>query len=181
MHIFWARQASFGHLTLISDPLNPANIFLWFASNKILISRYILGNACIHSGKYIVIFSVGSFVLRGPLIRRYTFQNENLNMVIHILRNVCSCLLIKPNLNIASYIMLFKAIRLYLTDYITDMLSQISKHMQSAIVTMASALAGLQIYGGPGSLSHDFKIWPITFQGIGPSGLILLCCEQISL
>ena len=28
---------------------------------------------------------------------------------------------------------------------------------------------GLQIYGGPGSLSHDFKIWPITFQGSGPS------------
>ena len=46
---------------------------------------------------------------------------------------------------------------------------------------MASALAGLQIYGGPGSLSHDFKIWSITFQGSGPSGLILLSCEQISL
>ena len=29
--------------------------------------------------------------------------------------------------------------------------------------------AGLQIYGGPESLSHDFKIWPITFQGSGPS------------
>ena len=28
--------------------------------------------------------------------------------------------------------------------------------------------AGLQIYGGPGSLSNDFKIWPITFQGSGP-------------
>ena len=37
--------------------------------------------------------------------------------------------------------------------------------------------AGLQIYGGPGSLSHDFKIWPITFQGSGPSGPILLCCS----
>ena len=33
--------------------------------------------------------------------------------------------------------------------------------------------AGLQIYGGPRSLSHDFKIWPITFQGSGPSGPIL--------
>ena len=77
--------------------------------------------------------------------------------------------------------MLFNAIRLYLTDYITDKLSQISKHMQSGILTMASALAGLQIYGGPGSLSHDFKIWSITFQGSGPSGLILLSCEQISL
>ena len=30
-------------------------------------------------------------------------------------------------------------------------------------------IADLQIYGGPGSLSHDFKIWPITFQGRGPS------------
>ena len=39
----------------------------------------------------------------------------------------------------------------------------------------------LQIYGGPGSLSHDFKIWPITFQGSGPSGPILFSCEQISL
>ena len=29
--------------------------------------------------------------------------------------------------------------------------------------------SGLQIYGGPGSLSHDFKIWPITFQGSEPS------------
>ena len=35
------------------------------------------------------------------------------------------------------------------------------------------AQTGLQIYGGPGSLSHDFKIWPITFQGSGPSGPIL--------
>ena len=41
--------------------------------------------------------------------------------------------------------------------------------------------AGLQIYGGPGSLSHDFKIWPITFQGSGPSGPILFSCEKILL
>ena len=27
----------------------------------------------------------------------------------------------------------------------------------------------------------DFKIWPITFQGSGPSGPILFSCEQISL
>ena len=40
--------------------------------------------------------------------------------------------------------------------------------------------AGLQIYGGPGSLSHDFKIWPITFQGSWPSGPILFSCEKIS-
>ena len=36
-----------------------------------------------------------------------------------------------------------------------------------------------QIYGG--SLSHDFKIWSITFQGSGPSGPILFSCEKISL
>ena len=40
---------------------------------------------------------------------------------------------------------------------------------------------GPQIYGGPGSLSHDFKIWPITFQGSGPSGPILFSCEKILL
>ena len=40
---------------------------------------------------------------------------------------------------------------------------------------------GFQIYGGPGSLSHDFKIWPITLQGSGPSGPILFSCEKISL
>ena len=40
---------------------------------------------------------------------------------------------------------------------------------------------GLQIYGGPGSLTHDFKIWPITFQGSGPSGPILFSCEKITL
>ena len=38
--------------------------------------------------------------------------------------------------------------------------------------------SGLQIYGGPGSLSLDFKIWPITFQGNGPSGPILFSCEK---
>ena len=40
---------------------------------------------------------------------------------------------------------------------------------------------GLQIYGGPRSLSHGFKIWPITFQGSGPSRPILFSCEKISL
>ena len=42
------------------------------------------------------------------------------------------------------------------------------------------AFAGLQIYAGPGSLSHAFKIWPITFQGSGPSGPILFSCEKLS-
>ena len=41
--------------------------------------------------------------------------------------------------------------------------------------------SGIQIYGGPGSLSHDFKIWPITFQGSGPSGPILFSGEKFSL
>ena len=40
---------------------------------------------------------------------------------------------------------------------------------------------GHQIYGGPRSLSHDFKIWPISFQGSGPSRPILFSCEKISL
>ena len=38
--------------------------------------------------------------------------------------------------------------------------------------------SGLQIYGGPGSLSHDFRIWPITFQGSGPSRPIRFSCEK---
>ena len=29
-----------------------------------------------------------------------------------------------------------------------------------------------------GSLSHDFKIWPITFQGSGPSGPIFFSCVK---
>ena len=41
--------------------------------------------------------------------------------------------------------------------------------------------ASLQIYGRPGTLSHDLKIWPITFQGSGPSGPIFFSCEKISL
>ena len=49
------------------------------------------------------------------------------------------------------------------------------------IIQKKSRHSGLQIYGGPGPLSHDFKIWPITFQGSGPSGPILLSCEKISL
>ena len=37
---------------------------------------------------------------------------------------------------------------------------------------------GLWIFGGPRSLSHDFKIWPITFQGSGPSGPTLFSCAE---
>ena len=39
----------------------------------------------------------------------------------------------------------------------------------------------LKIYGGPRSLSHDFKIWPVTFKGSGPSEPILFTCEKNSL
>ena len=46
---------------------------------------------------------------------------------------------------------------------------------------VTAVFAGLPIYGGPGSLFHDFKIRPITFQGSGPSGPILFSCEKISL
>ena len=45
--------------------------------------------------------------------------------------------------------------------------------------TFSVLSSGLQIYGGPRSLSNDFKIWPITFQGSGPSGSILFSCEKI--
>ena len=44
-----------------------------------------------------------------------------------------------------------------------------------ALLLTLSILSGLQIYGGPGSLSHDFKIWPITLQGSGP---IHFSCEK---
>ena len=32
----------------------------------------------------------------------------------------------------------------------------------------ASIVPDLQIYGGPGSLSQDFKIWPFTSEAVGP-------------
>ena len=51
-------------------------------------------------------------------------------------------------------------------------------HYQPVSFSLRADNAGLQIYGGPGSLSHDFKIWPITFQGSGPSGPILFSCEK---
>ena len=52
---------------------------------------------------------------------------------------------------------------------------------KDAFFKKKNAASGLQIYGGPGSLSHDFKVWPITFQGSRPSGHILFSCEKISL
>ena len=43
-------------------------------------------------------------------------------------------------------------------------------NLNSAIYTprLIQTISGLQIYGGPGSLSHDFNIWPITFKAAGP-------------
>ena len=40
---------------------------------------------------------------------------------------------------------------------------------------------GLQIYGAPAPLPHDFKIWRTTFQGNGSDGRILFSCEKMSL
>ena len=62
------------------------------------------------------------------------------------------------------------------------LLKNSARRKQITFVVIESVpFPGLQIYGGPGSLSHDFKIRPITFQGSGPSGLILFSCEKISL
>ena len=35
----------------------------------------------------------------------------------------------------------------------------------------------LQIYSAPAPLTHDFKIWHITFQGNGPVGHIFSGCK----
>ena len=52
---------------------------------------------------------------------------------------------------------------------------------QNAISVNDVDETSLQVYDGPGSLFHDFKIWPIAFQGSGPSGSILFSSEKISL
>ena len=59
-------------------------------------------------------------------------------------------------------------------------INAITIDMASDSHTRLTDNSGLQTYGGPESLSHDFKIWPITFQGSGPSGPILFRCEKIS-
>ena len=46
--------------------------------------------------------------------------------------------------------------------------------IQCSVITAVN-YTGLQIYGEPGSLSHDFKIWPTTFLIIGP---IHFGCEK---
>ena len=47
--------------------------------------------------------------------------------------------------------------------------SSITEYSVNTSLEQSMCNTGLQIYGGAGSLSHDFKIWSITFQGIGPS------------
>ena len=49
------------------------------------------------------------------------------------------------------------------------------------IMILGMSSTGLRINGGPGSLSHDFKIWPITFQGSGPSGPFFLVVKNLTL
>ena len=46
------------------------------------------------------------------------------------------------------------------------------------IMTRGSLFRRVKILYDNGSLSHDFKIWPITFQGSGPSGAILLAGKK---
>ena len=42
----------------------------------------------------------------------------------------------------------------------------------------ASIVPDFQIYGGPGSLSHDFKIWPITSKAVGPVDPFILVVKK---
>ena len=56
-------------------------------------------------------------------------------------------------------------------------MSNYSIHLQDEI-TETFDHTGLLIYGRPGSLSHDFKIWSITFQGSGPSGPFFLVVKK---
>ena len=44
----------------------------------------------------------------------------------------------------------------------------LEKQFEKELDTLGPVASGLQIYGGPGSLSHIFKILPITFQVKGP-------------
>ena len=53
---------------------------------------------------------------------------------------------------------------------IDNVILVLDKSTEETFVIKVSRHSGLQIYGGPGSLSRDFKIWPITFQGSGSSG-----------
>ena len=47
------------------------------------------------------------------------------------------------------------------------------RQFQFAPSPYVNSITGLQIYRGPGSLSRDFKKWPITFQGSGPFLLVV--------
>ena len=74
-------------------------------------------------------------------------------------------------------VLLYRIDKVGLVDWF--IVSKSHELTQMCVIVISSS--GHQIYGGPGSLSHDFKIWPITFQGTGPSGPILFSCENISL
>ena len=57
-----------------------------------------------------------------------------------------------------------------------------SSCLSSNVVDLHSGKQAFRLMVGPGHcLQIDFKIWPITFQGNGPSGPILFSCEKISL
>ena len=91
-------------------------------------------------------------------------QNENLGLI---------------NCNILPYL---SSMRISQIDYLVRcLLDKGITDTETCIDLSIKVNSGLQIYGGPGSLSYDLKIWPITFQGSGPSGPILFSCEKISL
>ena len=83
----------------------------------------------------------------------------------------------------------YRWVNIKILKYVIKVVEQLCQYLlDNSMLTLLSsnfvlylddvANSGLQIYGGPGSLSHGFKIWPITFQGNGPSGPILFSCEK---
>ena len=61
---------------------------------------------------------------------------------------------------------------------ISILISKYLKLSEYELLSFYSIIQAFRFMGWPGSLSHDFKIWPITFQGSGPSGPILFICEK---
>ena len=69
-----------------------------------------------------------------------------------------------------------KILEFLVWHYLLEIYSLPSVFIDIKMFTRNWPTTGLQIYGGPGSLFHDFKIWPITFQGRGlvdPSFLVV--------
>ena len=81
-----------------------------------------------------------------------------------------------PNSNFFETMMVFLKEFVEKIDF-ENKVSRRQKKMQN-YPACKDIISGLQIYGGPGSLSHDFKIWPITFQGSGATGPIHFSCEK---